>query len=205
MIYGYLYLLFTTFPAVFEKQYHFSVAVSGLSYLGLGIGTLIGVFLTGRYSDRIMKSAAKAAPTEEVKPEIRMITMIYASPLIPLGFLWYGWSAEAKNHWIVPMLGTVVIGIGFLSTTMPAQVYCMDSFTLHAASALAAITFLRSLLGGLLPLAGNDLYDRLGLGWGNTVLAAVALVMCLIPVLVWRFGESSRKITVAYNDARGTH
>ena len=37
-VYGYLYLLFTTFPTVFQQQYHFSVGTVGLTYLGLGVG-----------------------------------------------------------------------------------------------------------------------------------------------------------------------
>lgn len=36
--FGLIYLLFTTFPDVFETQYGFSVQLSGLSYLGMGIG-----------------------------------------------------------------------------------------------------------------------------------------------------------------------
>lgn len=38
VIFSLIYLLFTTFPAVFKTQYGFSVEVSGLPYLGLGIG-----------------------------------------------------------------------------------------------------------------------------------------------------------------------
>jgi hypothetical protein len=36
--YGYLYLLFTTFPTVFHVQYGFSTGTVGLSYIGLGVG-----------------------------------------------------------------------------------------------------------------------------------------------------------------------
>jgi predicted MFS family arabinose efflux permease len=45
-VFGLLFILFTTFPMVFEEQYHFSVGVSGLSYLGIGIG--MAVSLGGR-------------------------------------------------------------------------------------------------------------------------------------------------------------
>ena len=55
VVYGYLYLLFTTFSVVFEQQYHFSSGSVGLSFLGIGIGSLIGLFITGTTSDRILK------------------------------------------------------------------------------------------------------------------------------------------------------
>ena len=41
IVYGYLYLLFTTFPRVFEGQYGFSSGSIGLTYLGVGVGSFV--------------------------------------------------------------------------------------------------------------------------------------------------------------------
>ena len=76
---------------------------------------------------------------------------------------------------------------------MPIQMYLVDAFTVYAASALAANTILRSLVGALLPLCGLDMYDKLGLGWGNSLLGFVALVGPGISWALWRFGEGIRK------------
>ncbi len=38
IVFGMTYLLFATFPSVFEKTYGWDVSVSGLAYLGLGLG-----------------------------------------------------------------------------------------------------------------------------------------------------------------------
>lgn len=38
IIYGYLYLLFTTMSDIFHNTYHFSSSNVGLAYLGLGVG-----------------------------------------------------------------------------------------------------------------------------------------------------------------------
>ena len=43
VVYGYLYLLFTTFTIVFERTYHFSSGSVGLTFLGLGVGSLSGL------------------------------------------------------------------------------------------------------------------------------------------------------------------
>lgn len=75
---------------------------------------------------------------------------------------------------------------------MPISTYLVDAFTLHAASAMAANTVLRSLAGALLPLAGPPMYEALGLGWGNSLLGFIALGMCPIPFLFWRYGERIR-------------
>lgn len=76
---------------------------------------------------------------------------------------------------------------------MPIQTYLVDAFTIYAASAIAASTVLRSLVGAVLPLAGQQMYDTLGLGWGNSLLAFIATVMCPIPVILYKYGERIRK------------
>jgi len=76
---------------------------------------------------------------------------------------------------------------------MPVQTYMVDAFTVHAASALAASSILRSLAGGLLPLAGEKMYAKLGLGWGNSLLAFIALVLTPVPWTLFRKGEYLRK------------
>jgi hypothetical protein len=75
---------------------------------------------------------------------------------------------------------------------MCVQTYLVDAFTEHAASAIAANTVLRSLLGALLPLCGLDLYNAIGLGWGNSLLGFIALAMAPIPVLFGMYGQVFR-------------
>lgn len=112
LVYSYIYLLFTTFPLVFEAQYGFSTGTIGLAYLGMGIGMVAAAVVVGYTNDRqVAKMAAKSG---ERKPEYRLPIMMLGSPLIAAGLFWYGWSAEAKTHWIVPIIGTVPIGAGLL-------------------------------------------------------------------------------------------
>lgn len=75
---------------------------------------------------------------------------------------------------------------------MAVSTYLVDAYTLHAASAMAANTVLRSVVGALLPLAGLPMYEKLGLGWGNSLLAFIALAMVPLPVLFYRYGERIR-------------
>ena len=68
----------------------------------------------------------------------------------------------------------------------------VDTFTEYAASALAAVTFLRSITGGLLPLAGLPMFNALSVGWGCSVLAFISVAFCPIPILLTRYGSSIR-------------
>lgn len=82
VVYGYLYLLFTTITEVYQKQYHFSQGKVGLTYLGIGVGSLCGVVIFGIASDRIVKAKSK---TGEMKAEYRLPPMIPGSFIIPIG------------------------------------------------------------------------------------------------------------------------
>ncbi|EJP62611.1 MFS transporter, putative [Beauveria bassiana ARSEF 2860] len=189
-MFGLIYLLFTTFPGVFEITYHFATETSGLAYLGLGIGMIVSIVLFAVLSDKLLHQPREG---KLERPELRLILMMWSTPVIPIGFFWYGWSADKVTHWIVPILGTLVIGLGAFLTPMPAQLYLVDAFGAEAAaSALAANTVLRSLFGALLPLAGPAMYEALGLGWGNSLLAFITLAFCPIPFLFYKYGEGLR-------------
>ena len=190
VVYGYLYLLFTTITEVFEGIYHFSTGTVGLTYLGIGLGMLGGLFIFGIASDRILRTMSAKG---EMKPEYRLPPMIPGAFCIPIGLFIYGWTADKHTHWIAPILGTGLVGLGLLATFMPIQTYLIDAFTIYAASAIAANTILRSLVGALLPLAGRKMYETLGLGWGNSLLAFIALAMCPIPWVFFKYGEWIRK------------
>ena len=82
VVYGYLYLLFTTITEVYESQYHFSQGSVGLTFLGIGIGSLAGVIIFGIASDRIVKAKSRGG---EMKPEYRLPPMIPGSFLVPIG------------------------------------------------------------------------------------------------------------------------
>lgn len=191
MVYGYLYLLFTTLTLVFEDNYGFNQGTVGLTFLGIGIGSLLGLLIFGIMSDKIVKHLS-AKNNGVMKPEYRLPPLIPGSMAIPIGLFLYGWTAQTHQHWILPIIGTGFVGIGVLATFMPITTYMVDAFTIHAASATAATTVLRSLVGCFLPLAGPKMYQTLGLGWGNSLLAFIALSMSPISWIFYKYGERIR-------------
>jgi MFS family permease len=183
-VFGLLFMLFTTFPIVFEEQYGFSPGTSGLSYLGVGIGMILSLAAFAYTSDKMQSSLG-----DSPKPEGRLKPMLYVMPLVPAGIFWYGWAAEKQTHWIVPIIGTSLFGFGSLWVVLPAQVYMVDAFGAEAAaSALAANTILRCLFAAFIPLVAPSLYKELGLGWGNSVLGFIGVAFLPVPLFFYRYG-----------------
>ena len=113
IVYGYLYLLFTTITFVFESIYGFSAGVVGLTFLGIGVGMFAGLVVFGFGSDLIMR---RAAARGVMKPEHRIPPMIPGAFFVPLGLFLYGWSAEKHVFWFVPILGSSFVGAGLIGT-----------------------------------------------------------------------------------------
>ncbi|KAF1988944.1 MFS general substrate transporter [Aulographum hederae CBS 113979] len=191
VITGMLYLLISTLATVFQDQYGFSVGSSGLAYLGLNIGLIFGLFAFAATSDKAYKKMAKEGATPH--PEARLVPIVLAAPLICIGLLMYGWATDKNVHWMVAVVGTAIFGVGWMAFQMPVTTYLIDVFKMHAASAIGANAFLRSLLGALLPLCAWDLYNDLGLGWGNSLLAFIALAFSPLPWIFYQTGGKLRE------------
>ncbi|KAG7010151.1 hypothetical protein G7Y79_00001g004230 [Physcia stellaris] len=194
-LYGLLYLVLTTLPTLWTKVYHESLSISGLNYISLGIGYLIGTQATARLNDQIYQSLRnRPQPRNPQKQQkFRLPLLVPGSVLVPAGIFWYGWSAQAHLHWTMPNIGILIFGIGMKIATQCTQAYLVDTYTLYAASASAAAIVLRSLAGFAFPLFAPYLYARLGYGWGNSVIAFVALGLGVpAPWVLWVWGPALR-------------
>lgn len=139
---GTLYLLLTTFASVFEGQYGFSTTISGLSYLGLGAALIVAMVVFRVLGPRVQNHGQK---DQALRPESRLILMIWFSPLLGMGLFLYGWTTYYKVHWIVPMLSTSVIGFGvffvLVSLLVPqsSRVYQTELLTVTLTDAGTAV------------------------------------------------------------------
>ena len=186
--YCYMYLMFSTFTDVFERTYGFNAGEAGLVYLGLGIGSLFGQYTL----DLFMRSHLKKQQAKKgnLQPEDQLPPLIVAGCLMSIGMFWYGWSVQYRTHWIVPIAGTSVCGVSISFFFLAVQTYLVEAYPIYAASALAANTVVRCIFGLTIPIAGPSLYNKLGFGWGNTLLGFLALMVT--PASLWFLKQSKR-------------
>lgn len=150
----------------------------------------VGMFVCRFTLDKYVQKMKEA---NAMTPEMRLGPMIIGGVIMPIGLFLYGWTAQERVHWMAPLIGLSLMGFGVATTIIPSFSYLVDAFGIHAASALAANICLRCVTGFALPLAAPALYDRLGLGWGNSLLGFVALAFLPVPIIMMKQGERIRK------------
>lgn len=191
-LYGVMYLILSTFPTLWTGIYHESVGIGSLNYISLGLGFTAGTQITAPLNDAIYRRL-KARNNGVGKPEYRVPLMFIGSALIPIGLFWYGWSAQAQIHWIMPNIGACLFAAGAIVCFQCMQTYIIDSYTRFAASGVAAAVVLRSLAGFGFPLFAPYMYQALDYGWGNSLLGFLAIGIGIpSPFLFWFFGERIR-------------
>ncbi|MCJ1319517.1 hypothetical protein MMC15_004853 [Xylographa vitiligo] len=161
-IFGLFYLIFTSFTELFTNNYHESVGIASLNYIPLALGFILGTQLVARLSDPIY-CRLKAKNNGIGKPEYRIPLMIPGA-LILIGLFWYGWSAQAQIHWIMPDIGVAIFGVGSILCLQCNLTYIIDSYRRYASSGLAAVVVLRSIAGFVFPMFAPYMYSTLDYG-----------------------------------------
>ncbi|PGH18804.1 hypothetical protein AJ79_00217 [Helicocarpus griseus UAMH5409] len=194
-LYGLMYLVLSTFAALWSNPdfYNQPIDIGGLNYISLGLGFFVGSQACARLNDKIYR-ALKERGSGIGKPEFRTPLLVVGAILIPSGLFIYGWAAQYRTHWIVPNVGTCILSAGMIVGFQCQQTYIVDAYTRYAASGIASATLLRSLAGFGFPLFAPYMYAKLDMGWGNSLLGFIAIVLGgPAPFLLWRYGEKLRK------------
>ncbi|KAK6464911.1 multidrug resistance protein 4 [Scheffersomyces coipomensis] len=191
-VYGFMYLMIVTFPRVYRDDYGFSIGISGLMYLPMAIGYLIGTAFWTFTIDKVYHRLI-AKNNGIAKPEFRLPCLCFSGVGIPVGLIWYGWSAQYRLHWIMPAIGSAIFAFSFIAVFQTIQNYLIDMNNRFAASSVAAAAVFRSLFGFAFPLFANQMYDRLDYGWGNSLCAFIGLALGLpFPIFCLMYGEKLR-------------
>jgi hypothetical protein len=175
LTYGTIYLMLATYRRHGPRSTMSLLVSGGLNYISLLIGLIARAQASGRLIDLIYRRLKSRAANEEGRPEFRVPVLSLSTSLISCGLFMFGWSVQAHTHWIVPNIGAAIFGADASMTFTAVQTYTIDSYQLFAASALEATAVARSTTAFAFPLFGDYVFDAIGAGWGNSVLAFVAM------------------------------
>lgn len=192
LIFGTTYSIYTNMQPIYQDLYGFNTEQVGLLYLGPGIGFLLAVWFLVPRIDTVYKNLT-AKNNEKAKPEFRLPLANIGAVLIPVSLFWFAWTVEKHAHWAVTIAATFFYGLGQVMILNTTQNYFIDSFEKYAASAIAAGTVFRSVVGGVIPLGAPAIFEKLGYGWGISVFAFVGLLLAPAPTLFYIYGERIRE------------
>lgn len=191
IVYGTLYMLFDAFPIVFQEVRGWNEGVGSLPFLGVMVGMMIAVgynmWDNKRYV-RINKEYDGFAP-----PETRLVPTMVGGLAVPIGLFWFAWTDGPNVHWIVSIIAGAPFGFGMVLVFLSIMTYLVDSYTIYAASVLAANSVIRSCFGGGFPLFTTYMYHNLGIHWATCIPAFLALGCMPFPFLFYRFGPQIRR------------
>jgi DHA1 family multidrug resistance protein-like MFS transporter len=188
--YGILYMQLGGIPIIFGEIRGWKPVPATLPFLGTLLGAIFGAS-ANVYNQTLYNKAYHAAGNRAV-PEKRLPPMMFGSVLFSAGQFVMGWTAGREFHWIAPCIGITMMGTGFFTIFQAALNYLVDTFTLYAASAVAANTFLRSCFAGAFPLVVGPLYHNLGVGPGSSITGGFAALMVPVPFVFYVFGKRIR-------------
>ncbi|ETW75515.1 major facilitator superfamily [Heterobasidion irregulare TC 32-1] len=192
IVYGLLYALFEAFPIVFVRIRGLTISQDGLIFIGVGIGTTIGASLNYYFSrdyPRLMKEWRGFPPAEE-----RLYGAMMAGPCLVIGIFWLGWTgAYASVPWYVPALSTILIGMSVSLVFISFLSYLVDTYLMYSASAFAANTMIRSIVGAAFPLFTVQMFEGMGVQWAATLIGCVGIVLAPMPFLFYKYGPRIRQ------------
>lgn len=197
MNFAMLYSFFAVFEEIMRDQYGFDLGQSGLTFLGLGVGCIVGCISIIVLNKTLVKKQIRASEAKgeggKVTPESRLYIAMVGSVFIPLSLFWFGWTARSDIHWISPVIAEAFFGCGNLFIFMAATLYLTDTYgAKYTASAMGANNLARYTVGCVFPLWVNFMYDGLGIGWATSLFGFISLAMMPIPWVFYIWGPKLR-------------
>jgi len=169
-----MYLVLSTFPSLWENGLPRICRIGGLNYICLGVGFFLGTQICAPCQDRIYR-ALKKRNGGVGKPEFRVPLMIPGAILVPVGLFIYGWSAQrthpldSSQHRCSHLCFRCNRRVSMYPNLYRGFVYSIRR------QCGGAATVLRSLAGFGFPLFAPYMYAKLHYGWGNSLLAFIAI------------------------------
>ena len=192
LVYGILYLCFVAYPIVFTEQRGWSPGISGLAFVGIGVGSMIVIVCEPLIRKLIHMHKDDPETPGQPPPEAMVSMVCIAAILLPVGELWFAWTCTPNVHWILPILAGIPFGMGNCAVFIYGSNYLVHSYGIYAASALAGNAVLRSIMGATLPLAGPAMYKALGSNWAGTLCGLLEALCIPIPFIFYRYGRKIR-------------
>lgn len=184
-------------PQVMGEKFHLDPQQTGLQFIAIVIGSVIGEQLSGPASDWLVhyvhrRRLAKEANGGEIyrTQTIGGTTNVDPIPRLYLayvGFITAGvglivWGIESQvakpgNWTVTPLVGTAIAAFGNQVVTTTLVTFAVDCHRTLAAEIGVFINFVRQVWGFIGPFYFADMFERLGFGGAGGLMAGIIIVV----------------------------
>lgn len=181
---------------LFSRTYSIDDLDNGLTFIGNGVGCILGTLTTGKLLDfqyRRLKKNYTGDPLDFPLEKARFQTLWIWSALECASVIGFGWAVDQGVHISVPIICTFVLGWSTTSIQSIVTTFMVDVFPDRSASAVAALNLARCLMGaggisGILPLV-----NVIGVGWAYTIVTAILCLASGLMLIQVKFGAKWRR------------
>ncbi|KAI1821081.1 MFS general substrate transporter [Xylaria intraflava] len=192
-IFGVLFNFFSALFFVFESVYGFTAEQSGLVFIAIILGCVIGVINVELCGRLFFLPQIGRFPPHQVPPEYRLLPAMIGSVALPISIFVFAWTARPSVSAAVPILAIVIFGAGNISLFIGALQYMGDVYhRTNVASAASANSLARYTLAAVFPLFSLQLYQNLGVAWASSLLGFISIALLPMPWLLFKFGKVIR-------------
>ncbi|KAG2101527.1 major facilitator superfamily domain-containing protein [Suillus cothurnatus] len=192
LVFGFNYCLSYTCERTLANAYGYNALSVGMVLLCLGVGSIAGSIIGGRWSDRVVRKMKQANGGQwyaEMRLESSKLAMLWLPPCI----IGYGWMCD--KHLNVAVICVMLVLVGFTSIWMYAGTlaYLVDANPGRSAAAVATNSSFRGSLAFISAIIAVPLQNAWGDGILFTAWAGVLAAAELLIIIVVHKGESWRK------------
>jgi MFS family permease len=189
-------MVIASLSTLFKRTYHLSELQIGLTFLGNGLGCIVGTLTTGKFLDfdyRRFKSKFTGEAEDFPLENARLRTIWVWAPLQIASVLVFGWTLQYNIHLSVPIICTFVLGWSVTSIMCLVSTLMVDIYPTKGASATAAVNLVRCLMGAGGTAAVLPIVNGIDVGWTFTLLSGIMLASLGLVVVQIEKGAGWRK------------
>lgn len=216
-IFAVLFAFFEAYPVIYRGVYLMDYGISGLPFLGIGLGLWLGalvyIVLDRRYlfpkapegtPDLAHPTSLRVKPyrghrdpvTNEllpVNPESLLLACKIGAISLPVALFWQAWTSRRDVQWMAPIAAGVPFGFGLILIFFSVIMYFSTCYPpLVVASAMAANNMLRYVMSSVFPLFTIQMYENMKIKWASTLFALICIVLVPTPWIFERWGSKLR-------------
>lgn len=102
LVYALLFAALESFRIVYVDIYGFTPGQEGLTFIAPFVGFVLSQAIYFAWYQKYQEPEFEQGT---MKPERRLLPAFCAAFTIPIGLFWFGWSAQAKVHPAMPIIG----------------------------------------------------------------------------------------------------